>query len=91
MKDPMNDIYDKLSAEITAEMDWETLSYLLISHNGWIRVRLCLESLVSNNPEMFMEIQDWVIENVEGSFKSHGNDWLFRDKKDAALFALRWL
>lgn len=81
---------EELGNAIREEIDWEIVSDLLVSLDGWIKVKLNLETLVSKNPEMFMEIQDWVIENVEGSFKSHGTEWLFRDEKDAALFALRW-
>lgn len=76
-----------LAAEIAAGMDWEIISELL-SSDGWIKVSL---SFHNRKQPPVNEIQDWVIENIQGSFNSHGNSWLFRDEKDAALFALRWV
>lgn len=82
-----DDVYRKVAAEVSAEIDWEIISELFVS-DGWIRVTLSFHNRKQPSVD---EIQDWVIENIQGSFKSHGNSWLFRDEKDAALFALRWV
>ena len=83
-------IAEELSKAITEEIDWEIISELLIS-TGWIRVQLDYRGNPADRLSKQQDIISWITENIRGSSKSHGFDWLFKDEKDAALFALRWV
>jgi hypothetical protein len=33
---------------------------------------------------------DWVKENIGGTFHNYGSHWFFKDQSDATIFQLRW-
>ena len=81
------DQFDAVRSDLAAEIDWEIISEMLVSM-GWTRVNLAYHH--TKQPAVNL-IEDWVSENIQGTFKFHGNRWIFDNEKDAALFALRWV
>ena len=77
---------DILAEEIKQEIDAEVLGQILIE-NGWTEVRMRYVSR-----EQAVDIIDWCIDTLaENQWKRLSGSFIFRNKKDAEWFMLRWL
>ena len=76
-----DEISKLLAAEIQREIDWEFLRDIFLS-NGWHQI-----TLQNNKPS-----KEWLKKNIKYPFHaSPGLDqFVFQDKHEAAIFALRW-
>lgn len=79
--DHEDEISKLLAAEIQKEIDWELLRDIFLS-NGWHQI-----TLQNTTPS-----REWIKENIQSPFyASPGlNQFVFQDKHEATVFALRW-
>jgi hypothetical protein len=85
-KDIVDDILTKMADDVSKEIDFNCLAESLISC-GWSNVDLPpFDILYKVN-----DIVDWAYHHCNGEFKNFGVRFIFEDKKDATLFALKWL
>jgi hypothetical protein len=85
-KDIVEDILDKLTDDLAKEIDFNVLLESLISC-GWSTVELPpFDSRYKTS-----DVLDWVYHHCDGEFENLGVRFIFEDKKDATLFALKWL
>jgi hypothetical protein len=71
--------------EISDEIDFEIMKDLL-SDSGWYTVEL----LTLGSREKSIDIKDWVTEKCKKGFVSRGKIFIFKCKKEAEWFSLRW-
>jgi len=74
---------DRAAKILQEEIDWEIESDLLVAF-GWHKINI--ESTVYTSAQ----IGTWLTENATGAYHGRSRTWLFENKKDAILFALRW-
>ena len=85
-KDIVENILDKLTDDLGKEIDFNIMAEEL-SRCGWSNVDLPpFDSRYKVN-----DIVDWAYHHCDGEFKNFGVRFIFEDKKDATLFALKWL
>lgn len=80
-----DEIVNTMAAEIAKEIDFEIISSILIE-SGWTKVVL--------NPmthETSKEIDLWLVHNCKDEHQTLGLVWLFKDKRDATWFKMRWV
>lgn len=85
-KDIVEDILNKLTDDLAKEIDFNVLLESLISC-GWSNV----EVPPFDSRYKISDILDWVYHHCDGEFENFGARFIFEDKKDATLFALKWL
>ena len=76
----MTDASEQIAKTILEEIDNEILVDIL-ARCGWVQI-----TIKERNQEL---IEDWCKESV-GKYMNSGARWIFKDEKDAVLFALRW-
>lgn len=88
-KETVDNIMAKLEEDILKEMDFDVLVEQL-SNCGWSIVDLPpFDSRYKSS-----DIVDWAYQHCRGEFQHFGNfggRYIFEDKRDATLFALKWL
>ena len=67
---------------MAAAIDAEMMAWMLVN-NGWVSVVVDLWTEVA-------ELDQWCDEFVKGNRMRASNIWIFEDKEDATLFALKW-
>lgn len=83
---------DDLEAELTASlaeemqktMDFEVLCGLFIPH-GWTRIETKYDG-----GQKWVDVVDWVGQNLQGAYREHNGVWLIENSKDATMFMLKW-
>lgn len=80
------EIAQTLSAEISASIDFEILSRVLVDTCGWTMVDL--ESLESRYRSI--DIKNWCESSCVDVYKHYGKTFLFKDQGDAVNFSLKW-
>jgi len=85
-EDVINDIAYEMSKEMAKEMDWHILADVLVS-TGWTNIQL---KRFRNNEEA-VDINHWLEKNCTGKWENLGTRYIFKKKKDAEWFSLRWL
>ena len=78
-------IANKLSEELSQQIDFELLTDVLIAC-GWHCVKL--PSLL--NRKRSIDIIEWCEDNARKKYKHQGRTFLFEDQGDAVNFALKW-
>jgi hypothetical protein len=79
-------ITEDLAREMAEEIDFGVMKDLL-TDSGWYTVELPrLESR-----EKSIDIKDWITEKCKRGFVSRGKTFIFKCKKEAEWFSLRWL
>jgi len=78
-------ITEDLAKEMAEEMDFGIMKELLIG-SGWYTVEL----LTLGSREKSIELRDWVTKNCKRGFVSRGKTFIFKSKKEAEWFSLRW-
>lgn len=75
------EIVQVLAEEIRREMDWEIIKSIF-EESGWYSITL-------KNPG---PSRSWMIENIKTPFHASPslNQFVFQDKQEATIFALRW-
>jgi hypothetical protein len=84
-KDIVGDILDKLTDDLAKEIDFNVLAESLVSC-GWSTVDLP----PFDSRYKVTDIVDWAYHHCQGEFENFGVRFIFEDKKDATLFALKW-
>ena len=82
-------IAEQVSKEIQEEIDWEIMCDMM-AELGWTKIQMPTP-WSSMTAEFQHQVREWVRENTVGRAQGRGRVWLFSDKKDATMFALRWL
>jgi hypothetical protein len=85
-KELVNDIMDVMVSDLTKEIDFDIMVEQL-SKCGWSRVDLP----PFDNRYKVLDIVDWAYHHCQGEFETCGVRYIFEDKRDATLFALKWL
>lgn len=80
------DILDDISNQIAKEMDWHIIADVLVS-TGWTSIQI---KRFRNNQEA-VDINLWLEQNCIGEWKNLSTRYIFKNKKDAEWFSLRWL
>ena len=80
-----DEIANKLSNEISQQIDFELLTDVLIAC-GWHCVKL--PSLL--NRKRSIDILEWCHDNTRKKYKHMGSTFVFEDQGDAVNFSLRW-
>ena len=85
-KETVDNIMSKLEGDIIKEIDFDILAEELSKH-GWSKVDLP----PFDNQYKVVDIVDWAFHHCQGSFEHFGMRFIFEEKQDATLFALKWL
>ena len=80
------DILDDIAKQMAKEMDWTILADVLVD-TGWTSVQL---TRFRNNEEA-VDIAEWLEKNCTDEWKNLQTRYIFKKKKDAEWFSLRWL
>lgn len=80
-----DEIAKVLSDEIAKEIDGEVL-FELYKATGWQAI--VLDSLGSRKKSI--DIIEWCKIHCKGSYHNSGRKFVFKDSKDALMFALAW-
>jgi len=81
----LRDWVQEQSKAIQYEMDWTIIADMLVS-SGWTSVKL---NRYRNNKEA-VDITLWLEQNCTGEWKNLSTRYIFKKKKDADWFILRW-
>jgi len=73
-----------MAQDISAEIDWNVLTAMLIE-TGWVKVTLSPMTSETSN-----EIDTWITDNVKDKHMARGLVWVFENEVEATMFALRW-
>jgi hypothetical protein len=79
-------IAEDKARELSEQMDFDIMKDLLID-SGWYTVEL----LTLGSREQSIDIKIWVTEKCKRGFVSRGKTFIFKCKKEAEWFSLRWL
>ena len=79
-------IAEDMAREMSGEIDFDVMKDLL-TESGWYTVQL----LTLGSREKSIDIKDWVTKNCKKGFVSRGRTFIFKSKKEAEWFSLRWL
>jgi len=80
-----DEIVESLAREYSEQLDFDITKDLL-TDSGWYTIEL--STLISR--EQSIDIKDWVSEKVKEGFVSRGKTFIFKSKKEAEWFSLRW-
>jgi hypothetical protein len=81
-----DEIAENLAKEMSDEIDFGIMKELLVE-SGWYVIEL----LTLGSREQSIDIKDWVTKNCKKGFVSRGKTFVFKSKKEATWFSLRWL
>lgn len=84
--DIAGDIMNKMAEDVAKEIDFDILVEQL-SNCGWSKVDLP----PFDHRYKAVDIVDWAFHHCQGSFEHFGVRFIFEEKQDATLFALKWL
>ena len=84
MKDLREEYLEFLGREMQESMDFDIVCDTLISL-GWTRFDVEYDQV-----QHWVAVKDWAGSNFEGEHREHAGVWLFENKKDATMFALKW-
>jgi hypothetical protein len=79
------DILDEITKDYAKQMDWLIIADCLVDA-GWTNVKL---NRFYNNEEA-IDINNWLEENCTDEWKNLSTRYIFKKKKDAEWFILRW-
>jgi len=79
-------IAEDMAREMSEEIDFDVMKDLL-TESGWYTVQL----LTLGSREKSIDIKDWITKNCKRGFVSRGRTFIFKSKKEAEWFSLRWL
>ena len=77
---------DKFAADLSAEIDHDVISNLLVETVGWVRV----DMPPFNSRYQAVDMQVWALANCSGKFRNFGTKFVFESVNDAVMFKLRW-
>ena len=81
-----DEIIENIAREYSEQLNFDITKGLLTA-SGWYTVEL--STLTSK--EQSIDIKDWISEKVKEGFVSRGKTFIFKSKKEAEWFSLRWL
>jgi len=81
-----DEIAENIAKEMADDIDFEIMKELLIE-SGWYVIEL----LSLGSREQSIDIKDWVTKNCKRGFIARGKTFVFKSKKEAEWFSLRWL
>jgi hypothetical protein len=83
-----NDLAETMAKEISQQVDFEILTDLLIQLDNWTKVELGN----FKDSKHQVDVQNWIDKNCKtGTCRSLGSTFVFKHRKDAEWFILRWL
>lgn len=85
--DLVDEFVEQAAAELQQEIDREIMFAALKESLGWHLVTL--DSLKGRKHAV--DLSTWLDKNCTGEFHTHGREFLFKNRQDAVMFALRWL
>lgn len=80
-----DEITNAMASEMQKEIDGEIMRSLL-RESGWHEV--VLQWIMTH--EVGAEVDAWVASNSKEEYWNRGLVWLFKSKRDAVWFSLRW-
>jgi len=81
-----DEIAESIAKEYAEQLDFDIMKDLL-TESGWYVIEL--PTLGSR--KQAIDIKDWVTKNCKRGFISRGKTFVFKSKKEATWFSLRWL
>lgn len=84
----ITEIADDLAQILQEHLDWEIMMDMIKSA-GYTHITMPWPNRIDEIQAN--EIKKWCQDNLNEHYKGRGPDWLFKSKKDATLFALRWM
>ena len=81
-----DEIAKELARDISEEIDFEIMKDLL-TDSGWYTVEL---STLTSKDQLF-DIRDWITKNCNNGHVAREKTFIFKCKKEAEWFSLRWL
>jgi hypothetical protein len=78
-------VLEDLSKQLGDSVDLQIL-FILLKEDGWIPVSI---SRFQDNHHA-IDITYWLEENIKEEYLRDGRNFIFKDSRDAVLFALRW-
>lgn len=83
-QDYIDDAVKRASKRLAEEIDFQIVADMLVS-TGWEKV--VLKPMTHEKSDA---IDIWTATNCNHDFKNMGLVWIFKDRKDAVNFVLRW-
>jgi hypothetical protein len=80
-----DEIAESIAKEYAEQLDFDIMKDLL-TESGWYVIEL----LSLGSREQSIDIKDWVTKNCKRGFISRGKTFVFKSKKEATWFSLRW-
>ena len=80
-----DEILESTGKELFDEIDFEVMKELLVG-SGWYVIEL----LSLGSREQSIDIKDWVTEKCKKDVIFRGKIFVFKSKKEAEWFSLRW-
>jgi hypothetical protein len=81
-----DEIVENIAREYSEQLDFEIMKDLL-TDSGWYTVEL---SKLTSREQLF-DIRDWITKNCKNGHVAREKTFIFKCKKEAEWFSLRWL
>ena len=81
-----DEIAENIAREYSEQLDFDIMKDLL-ADSGWYTVEL---STLTSKEQLF-DIRDWIKQNCTRGFIAREKTFIFKCKKEAEWFSLRWL
>lgn len=81
----LDQLADDLAAILKEEIDWEVLSNMLVTYEGWTSVHT-----PPVTKELTIAMREWADNTCTDSYREYGPNWVFKSESDATIFAVRW-
>jgi hypothetical protein len=79
-------IAEDKAREMSEQMDFDIMKDLL-TDAGWYTIELSTLTRM----ETLIDVNNWIYDNCKKSFITRGKIFIFKSKKEAEWFSLRWL
>lgn len=84
VKNLQEEIISSFGQRLANEIDGNVMSDALVA-SGWTLVKFTF-----NSNEQAIEITDWLNDTCDSKWARFNGDYLFKNKKDAEWFILKW-
>lgn len=83
----ITEMAEDLAKELQEEIDWEVMMDIM-KESGYTHITMPWPTRI--NEMQAHAIKEWCRANLKEHYSGRGQDWLFKNEKDAIMFTLRW-
>ncbi len=85
VSDLQDEIINRAGLQMSKSIDFTILSDMMVE-SGWTKIVINYVSPTHS----WVDIKEWVHQNCTDEHQEHMGIWLFKNKKDAIIFSLKW-